>query len=234
MNTRALPAIGEHRYYVLAAVGVIAVVLVGFSIDIDLLSDPSRLSVLVRLHGLVMFSWIGLFFGQTVLVARGRVDLHRRLGMIGALLAGLIVVLNTMVLIVAGRLGRGHMPTGIAKPLFLAVGLFDLATFAVLVSSALLLRRRSDWHKRLMLLAAILLLDAALARFIAAYTSWSIDSSTLRDLLMLSCIVIDTLRYRQLHPAFVVGGLLVLGNDFAARWLAGTLAWTSLVTRLLA
>ena len=55
--------------------------------------------------------------------------------------------------------------------MFLAAELFNLGTFAVLVGTALVLRtRRSDWHKRLMLLAALLLLDAAPSRFIGGWT----------------------------------------------------------------
>jgi hypothetical protein len=129
-------------------------------------------------------------------------------------------------LITACRLGGHHVPPGASPPLFMALGLFNLATFAVLVGEAIVLRhRRSDWHKRLMLLAAILLLDAALARFIGVYTSWSIDSSTVRNLFVLACVVVDTVRHRRLHPAFVVGGLLVIANDYVATWAAGTSAW---------
>ena len=82
--------IAERRFYVGAAVGVVVIVLAGFSIDVDLLRDMSGLSALVRLHGLVMFGWIALFVTQTVLVVRHRVDLHRRLGIFGAVLAALV------------------------------------------------------------------------------------------------------------------------------------------------
>ena len=117
------------------------------------------------------------------------------------------------------------MPPGISASLFLAFGLFDLAAFALLVGAALLLRQRRDFHKRLMLLAAIILLDAALARFIAVYTNWQIDSSTLRNLLMGLCVVVDTVRSRRLHPAFVFGGILLLGVDDVAAWVAQTQSW---------
>lgn len=235
MNARALPSVGEHRYYVTAAIGVIVVVLAGFSIDIPLLSQLGSVSVLVRVHGMVMLTWIALFFVQVLLVARHRVDLHMRLGIFGAALAVVVVMADTATLIVACRLGGDHMPPHMPAPLFLALGLFNLATFAVLVSAAIVLRkRRSDWHKRLMLLAAILLLDAALARFINHYTSWNIDPSTLRNLLMLACVAIDTFRYRRLHPAFVLGGLLLVGNDYLATWAAGTSAWRSFTAWLTA
>lgn len=223
----------ERRYYVGAAVGVIVVVLAGFSIDIPLLSRLGTLSILVRAHGLIMLTWIALFFVQTLLVARHRVDLHMRLGVFGAALAIAVVVADTATLITACRLGGNHLPPGAPASLFLAFGLFNLFTFAVLVGAALAVRkRRSDWHKRLMLLAAILLLDAALARFIAVYTPWNVDASVVRNWLMLALIVIDTWRCRRLHPAFVIGGLLVFVNDYGAIWAAGTPAWSNFASWL--
>ena len=226
MNARALPGVGEHRYYVAAAIGVTVVVLAGFSIDVPLLSHLGSVSVLVRVHGLIMLTWIMLFFAQALLVARHRVDLHMRLGIFGAALAVAVVVADTATLITACRLGRHHIPPGITPELFLAFGLVDLAIFAVLVGTAIILRkRRSDWHKRLMLLAMLLLLDAALARFIGVHTPWTVDASTVRNLLVLTCVVVDTFRYHRLHPAFAVGGVLMSADHYLSVWLADTPAW---------
>ncbi|HWG09936.1 MAG TPA: hypothetical protein VN693_00345 [Rhodanobacteraceae bacterium] len=226
MNARALPGVGEHRYYVAAAIGVIVVVLAGFSIDVPLLSHLGSVSVLVRAHGLIMLTWVALFFAQALLVARHRVDLHMRLGIFGVVLAVAVIVADTATLITACRLGPPHMPPGVPPSLFLAFGLFNLFTFAALVGAAIALRkRRSDWHKRLMLLAMLLLLDAALARFIGAYTTWTVDSSTVRNLFVLACVAVDTFRCRRLHPAFVIGGVLVFANDYLANWAAATPVW---------
>jgi hypothetical protein len=225
MDTVTTRLIAERSFYVGAALGVVVIVLAGFSIDVDLLRDMSGLSALVRLHGVVMFGWIALFVTQTVLVARHRVDLHRRLGIFGALLAAVIVIANTATALVAFRLGGQHLPPGMPAPPFLAVAWFDLLTFAILVSGGIALRRRSDWHKRLMLLGVIMVLDAALARFISVYTSWGLDSGIARDALVLVCVAIDTLRYRRLHPAFVLGGLLVFVTDPLAGWVAALPVW---------
>ena len=226
MNTVAARFAAERRFYLGAAIGIVIVVLAGFSIDLDLLSDMSSLSALVRMHGLVMFGWIALFVTQTVLVARHRVDWHRRLGVFGAALAASIVIADTATVIVAARLGGNHLPPGIPVPRFVAVAFLDLLSFAILVGSAVALRGRSDWHKRLMLLATILVLDAALARFISAYTSWNLDPSVARSALVLLCIAIDTWRYRRLHPAFIAGGLLVFVTDPLARLVAALPVWT--------
>ena len=225
MNIATARLAAERRFYVSAAIGIVIVVLAGFSIDLDLLHDMSGLSALVRVHGLVMFAWIALFVAQTVLVARHRVGWHRRVGIFGAVLAAVIVIADTATVITALRLGGKHLPPGMAPPLFVALGLFNLLAFAALVSGAIVLRRHSAWHKRLMLLAAILLLDAALARFISAYTSWDVDAAVVRDLLVLLCVAIDTVRYRRLQPAFIAGALLVFASDPLAHWAASTSTW---------
>ncbi|MGB6605000.1 MAG: hypothetical protein WA747_07190 [Steroidobacteraceae bacterium] len=225
MNTAVTRLVAERRFYVLAALGITVIVLAGFSVDLDLLRDMSGVSTLVRLHGLVMLGWIALFVTQTVLVARSRVDWHRRLGIFGALLAAVIVIADTATVVVAFRLGGRHLPPGMPAPLFLALALFDLLTFSILVSGAIALRRRSDWHKRLMLLGVIMVLDAALARFISVYTSWGVDAALVRNGLVLLCVVIDSLRYRRLHPAFVLGALLVFVTDPLAHWAASTASW---------
>ncbi len=225
LKTVAARAPAERLYYLIAALGIIVVVLAGFSIDFDLLFDLSSLSFLMRAHGLVMFAWVGVFFAQVFLVARHRVDLHRRLGIFGVVLALLIVILGTYTSIVAARLGGDHLPPGIPSVPFLSGSLLLLLTFTVLAGTGLAMRRRPDIHKRLMLLATMLLLDAALVRFISVYTHWSIDAAWVRNLLVLACIVVDTVRFRRLHPAFLAGGLLLLVYDFTAVWLAGTTAW---------
>jgi hypothetical protein len=216
---------GERRFYVGAALGIALIVLAGFSVDLDLLGDISSLSTLVRLHGIVMFAWIALFVTQTMLVARQRVAWHRRLGMFGAALAALVVIADTATVLVAARLGGEHLPPGMPVPPFVALSLLDLLAFAILVGSAVALRRSGAWHKRLMLLATILVLDAALARFISVYTSWTLDAEIARDLLVLLCVGIDTLRYRRLHPAFAIGALLLFATDPLGRWVAATSAW---------
>ncbi len=113
MNTRALRTVGEHRYYVISAISIVIVVLAGFSIDIPLLSHLGSLSVLVRAHGLIMLTWVALFFTQALLVARHRVHLHMRLGIFGAVLAIVVVVADAATLITACRLGGNHAVFGI-------------------------------------------------------------------------------------------------------------------------
>ena len=103
-----------------------------------------------------------LFLTQTSLIAGGRADVHRRLGVVGGVLAVLMLVIGYLTAVEAAR--RGVTPPGGRPPLvFLSVPIGTLVVFAILVGSGLYNRRRSETHKRLMLLATIALLTPAFA-----------------------------------------------------------------------
>lgn len=54
---------------------------------------PSRI---IHIHGTIFSCWILLLITQTSLVAAGRTDIHRRLGIAGFLLACLMVVVGVL------------------------------------------------------------------------------------------------------------------------------------------
>jgi hypothetical protein len=64
-------------------------------------------SLLVHFHGALFSAWIILFVVQSSLISTGHVRLHRKLGVLGALIAGLMVVLG--VLATFGTLRRGDV-----------------------------------------------------------------------------------------------------------------------------
>lgn len=125
-------------------------------------AGTTELTPLAQFHGAVYTSWMVLFIVQTSLIASRRVKVHRRLGIAGAVLAAIMIVVGYLTATAAA--GRGTAPPG-AEPLsFLAVPLFDLVLFAVFITAALLRRRDKETHKRLMLLAYISIIAAGVAR----------------------------------------------------------------------
>jgi hypothetical protein len=213
-------------FYRVAASATLAMVLLGFAPSFYLkflFHKPPALTLLMVAHGVVMTAWFALFIVQAQLVAAGRTDLHRRLGVFGAVLALAVVVLGTTVAIVGARLG--HSP-GPPPHVFMAVPLTDMVVFAILVGTALWLRRRSDFHKRLMLLGSVSLLTAAIARVPLPF--WYHDlvacfSTTLA--IALACVAWDTWRQRRLHPAFAWGFALAAVSWPFRLWLSGTAGW---------
>src|SRR6516164_11533762 len=63
-------------------------------------------SPIIHVHGAVFSLWILLLVTQTSLVAAGRVDIHRRLGIAAFLVACLMVVLGVMAATVTLRSDR--------------------------------------------------------------------------------------------------------------------------------
>src|ERR1044072_2643032 len=164
--------ISDRPLYLLAAIVVPLIVLAGLARTYylkGLFSTPPLPSRFVHFHGIVMTAWVALFIVQVSLVAKRRTKTHQRLGVLGAVLAALVVVVGILTaLFAAARVLNDPnlvIPPSNPPPLqFLVVPLGDMVIFAILITAALYYRKRLDIHKRLMLLAAINLLVPAVAR----------------------------------------------------------------------
>ena len=102
-------------------------------------------------------------------------------------------------------------PPGGPPPLaFLAVPIGTLLVFAILVGAGLAQRRRSETHKRLMLLATIAILTPAIARL--RWTGARRASRRHRRHLPVRGGVPghDRVAHGRVHPAFLWGGLFVM------------------------
>jgi hypothetical protein len=218
----------DRFFYVGIAVAAAVIVFVGFSRTYFLKAHfgTPPLSRLLHLHGLVFTSWIVLLLTQVSLVAARRTDLHRRLGVLGVLLAPLMVAIGLTAAIDAAR--RGSAPPGGPPPLvFLAIPFGDMAVFAILVAAGFYFRRRPDAHKRLMLVATIGLLTAAIARLPFAFILGTGPPAFfgLTDLVLAVCILYDYRARRRVHPAYLWGGLLLVASQPLRLVVAGTNAW---------
>ena len=217
----------EHTLYKWAAVLIPIIVVAGFARSYYLkgfFGGAALPGLLVHLHGIVMTLWVALFITQVWLIAAHRSRAHKRLGVFGAVLAASLVVVGVATAIAAGARNASQ---GAPALQFLIVPLFDMLVFAILVAAALYFRRRFDIHKRLMLLASISLLNAAVARipfnFIA--TGGPLVFFGMTDLFMLACIALDTIKHHRLHRAFLCGALLIIASQPLRLMLAGTDAW---------
>src|SRR5215204_5754048 len=86
----------ERLFYTLMAGAILITVFAGFARTYFLRPyfDARPLLPILHLHGFVFTSWIVLFVMQTALVATKRTDLHRRLGIAGAVVAALVFILG--------------------------------------------------------------------------------------------------------------------------------------------
>jgi hypothetical protein len=191
------------------------------------------LSPLLHVHGIVFSLWLILLVVQTGLVATNRRNLHRRLGLAGLGLAIAMVLLGTTTAIVRAKIGAA--PVGPLSPLsFLIIPLGDMLAFGALCGAAFWFRRQVAAHKRLMLLATIAILPAAVARlpfdFIAS--SGPLAFFGIPDLLVLVCVLFDFSQLRRIHPATLWGGLFLIASHPLRMLIAPTPAWLSFAERI--
>ena len=223
-----------RRFYLGAGAAALGLVFWGFarSYYLKLLFGSPELPVRLHIHGAVMTSWVVLFFIQTFLVARRRIDLHRRLGAFGSVIAVLVVVVGSLATLhAAAREVRGHTAQASLQVTILGLELVQMALFAGLVGAAIFWRRRAGVHKRLMLLGTCCMLPSAFSRIPLGFDG-NFAILAMFDLFVAACILIDTLRNRRLHPAFAWGGALTLGALNLAYAGAYTLPWIHFATRL--
>lgn len=202
----------EHRFYVAISLVFFALVLWVFArtFYLKVWFGTPPLPVLLLVHGTVMTGWVVLLAVQSGLVATRRVSWHRRLGVFGAGWAALVVLLgSTTTLHAAAR--EVHAGAKDAPILVAIAGLevTQMAFFAGLVTAAVLLRRRTDYHKRLMVMTIACMLPSVLARLPVPFMSNAVILGGL-DLFVLACVGVDTWRHRRLHPAFASAGGLFL------------------------
>ncbi len=226
----------DSRFFPFMAIAIALVVFAGFAPTYYLkyqFNGPP-LSLLKMVHGAAFTAWIALLVTQTGLIASNRRDLHRKLGVVGAGLAVLMVVLGTTLAVDALR--RGFAPPGAPSPIaFFAVPIADMVCFTVLVSLGVLNRKRMDYHKRFMLLATAAIIDAAVARIqLNVIQRAALPMSFLVvDLFILVVVLYDLATKRRVHRATIWGGIIIIGSQVLRMWIGGTQAWHDLVALLL-
>lgn len=204
---------GDRPFFLFMAVLLLATAVVGFapsSLAILSREDPSP-PILVHIHAALMLSWLLLLVAQASLRLTGRMEFHRQLGTIAFVLVPAIVIV--MILASYGRLAAAADP-GPIPPIrynILLLQLRSILLFPLFVIWALSARRSSPaTHKRFMIVATVVVLDAALAR-----TGWlpgpgsrheSFESmSIVQFLLLMPLVAHDLVSTRRVHRATIIG-----------------------------
>jgi len=199
---------------------------------------------IVHVHGLLFFTWTLYFTFQTWLAASGQTPRHRALGMIGVSLATAMTIMGFLVAVDSMKRSAaiGQADAGIA---FSIVPLSGILFFAVVFTLAIIANRRPESHKRLMLLASISLLDAAVARWFIVFLAppgppgpppvpVTIAPALVAYLLLVVAIVFDWRREGRPHPVYVYGGLALVAVKLLNWPISVTPAWHALAGGILA
>jgi hypothetical protein len=220
----------ERRFFTGMALVVLLCTFLGFAPTYYLrfaLTPPHPVEPLVPyvfLHGLLFSAWVLLFMVQTSLVAAGRIDLHRRLGIAGM---WLIAAMIPMALVVSlGGVNRPlTAPPGLSPLSWLAISLLDIPLFGGLIVTALIKRRVPATHKRLMLIAMIDMVRPSLGRLLPMLGVPGPLPLLLPLLLLLPLVAWDIKSRGRVHSATLWGSLLVAGLTILTLAIWSTTPW---------
>jgi hypothetical protein len=243
----------RSRFYLGMTLLMAAIVLVGFMPTLygRALFPMAKMPGYLYLHGLVLSSWFALLVTQATLAGNGRLRLHRKLGWAALAFIVLIPVMGMGVqLAMPGRIRASGADL---KPFIeLIQTIFWLNTFAALqfigfIGAAVLLRKRSETHKRLMLFGSIAIILPAAARF----ARWPVFGNTAIDLsqpstngsdvvfalgcmaLLVGAIIVnDLVRTRRLPRVTIVGTVVLFGMALSVPLVANSAVGKSIVWAL--
>jgi hypothetical protein len=192
----------DHLFFSVMAWLMLATVFIGFARTYYLAGvfGAPLPSLIIHLHGAAFSCWILLLVTQASLVSAGRVDIHRRLGIVGFLLGCLMIILGSLA--ATDSLIRRAGPAGRDAQFFYIIPLTDMLIFATLIFFAFRTRSSPPTHKRLIIVATTALLIAAVAR-------WPIDfvyrrapvAALLTYFFLLALAAYDFWSTRKIHRA---------------------------------
>jgi len=218
------------NFFVWMAGLLLLINLIGFSSTYflkEFLGTP-ELPLRTHIHGGIFTSWFVLFLVQTVLISRRNFKIHRRVGIVGSMLA-IAMVISGLIMIYAGAMVFHDPDSGVSLEMtttFVWINLVLLSAFAIFVTLGISLRQRPEAHKRLMLLASLSMMLQSLARIGKFPLLQLVEPAFLNEvifglggllLLLLTLVVFDVLIRRRPHPVSLWGApLLLVSFIFAA------------------
>jgi hypothetical protein len=222
----------ERRFFAAVTVAAAVAVVSGFgpTYFFKQAYGTAPLSPLLHAHGALFTTWMVLLLAQTALVSARRTDIHRRLGQVAVAIIPAMLVMGFIAGVDAAR--RGSTIPGLTPEAFLIIPVAAILVFATLAGAAMFWKRRPDYHKRLMLLATIELLTAAIARlpFVAPLGPPGFFGVT--DLFVLALVAFDLSTLKKVHPATVWGGLFLIASQPVRLVVSGTGTWLAIATWL--
>jgi len=241
MATRAQPqpnrVTSNEGFFLGAAVAMALVVAAGFSLNVAMGRSSFSAPPLVHAHALVFMSWVGIYVMQNLLVARGNIAMHRRLGWFAA--GWTLLMLVTGCAVTLALVEGGRVPFFFRPQHFLIFDPMTLVFFLGLTIAAIRMRHETQWHRRLHFVAMSMMLGPAFGRLLPVplLIPYAFEATFAATMLFpIAGIIADVRRTGRVHPAWGWGfGAMIacmaailgvtyspLGNSIYAAVTAGT------------
>lgn len=246
MDSRATVRTDTQYFYFYMALACAAVAFLGFAPTyfMPLAKGSLKANLSVHVHGVVFFGWSLFFVYQTWLAATGRIVRHRAMGLVGVAFATAMTIFGvqaaTNALKASAAIGMAH--EGIA---FIIVPLAGIVFFATVFALAAAYARDREMHKRLILLAAISILDAAIARWFMTFlappgaagpppVAVTIPPAIVAALLIVIAMIFDWRTRGRPHRVYVIGGAIYVAMKLLSLPVSMSAPWQAFGSWLLA
>ena len=207
------PSVGDERFFLRSAILMTAIIVFGFSMHLAMgrstFASPAR----VHFHAVLFMGWVAIYLTQNLLVARGRVHLHRKLGWAAA--AWMVAMVVSGFVVTISMVRNGTVPFFFQPLQFLIFDPTAVLTFGGLTTAAIVMRRRTEWHRRLHFCGMTILLAPAFGRILPLplLQPWAWEAAFAAGLLFpLFGMRADIRRRGRVHPAWHWGIAAIVGS----------------------
>jgi len=231
LDSRRSRLAAERRFYLTLIVMMIATVVFGFARSVFLRplfpAFPTPQEPFFYIHGALYFGWMVLMLVQASLISARNPRLHMRLGTVAYGLVPAMIAMGVIGSLIAARRPGGFVGVPVPPLQFLATVLGDMVMFALFTALALACRRQPQAHKRLIILAGIVLMDPSIGRWPVAGLAQIPDYSFWLKiaLFLVPLIVWDLVNLKRLHWATLTGSLVLIVEGFARGPIGATPQW---------
>jgi hypothetical protein len=227
---------GEARFFFSMACLMAALIVGGFAFNVIMGRSSFGAPWLVHFHAWVMMGWVALYLAQNTLIFADNVTLHRRLGWLSVVWLPAILVMGVLITLFSLRDHGG--PPFFDQNQFLFSNPLQLFGAVMLAAAAVLARRNTGWHRRLMFCAFAMLTGPGLGRLLPSPLlipyAWYAEAVLPPIVFAGIGMLVDRRRYGRAHPAWLVGIATVIALQIVADLMAYSGAGIAFTEQVLA
>ena len=187
--------------------------------------------LILYVHIVAFTAWLLLLTIQVGLIRTRRAAVHRKLGLAGVVLVPVMAITALLAEVYSQRFYFDHPPNSQA---FFIIPIAYALAFAGLASTALLQRKNSSAHKRLIVLATTIIVGAAYARWWGegltrtygdGFWGMIVNTFTGTNLLLAGAVSYDLLTRRRVHPVYSIGVPAIILGELAVSFIYHAPGW---------
>lgn len=224
----------RSELFVLIAAAALSIVLLGFWFTYwKPVFTGEKFPLLLHIHAALWFGWYVLLVVQSRLIHAGSRTLHQRVGIVGV--AYTVILIGVSLVVALQTIGRDvHLITRTIDSVPTIIPLTQILMFSVLFGLAAINRKHSEYHKRLIVLAALVAVTPALARIsIGVLGEPNVPLIfTASNLFIVIVGYADWRSIGRVHPVYLWGGIAILIVRSLRIPLAMSPAWESIATAI--